>query len=301
MDTLKDLCGIVSVLNTPFSPENRLDLTSLTKNVRYAANAGVKGFLIPAMASEVYALQPDERSQLLQLVRKETSNLTLIGGASAPTHAESMAHAQDCIAQGCDGILVSIGQEDAKNLITRLQDIASLEPKFIMLQDWDAEGDGLEDKFVLDAFEKVDALKCVKIEVLNAGPKYSRLLEATQGAMHVSGGWAVTQMLDGLSRGVHAFMPTGMHATYVNIYNLFRSGLEDKAADIFERLSPILEFSNEDLDTSILFFKNLLHEQGLYATNRVRQPIDAWDEKELKAALPYIKAAIALEEECRSV
>jgi 4-hydroxy-tetrahydrodipicolinate synthase len=43
-----------------------------------------------------------------------------------------------------------------------------------------------------------------------AGPKYSAVRSVTGGRLHLSGGWAAMQMLDGLARGLDAFIPSGI-------------------------------------------------------------------------------------------
>ena len=70
---LLELKGIITVLNTPFTDRNALDLPSLRKNVRYALEAGVAGFLVPAMASEVDKLSSEERRQIVEAVLAENS------------------------------------------------------------------------------------------------------------------------------------------------------------------------------------------------------------------------------------
>lgn len=50
MNPITDLRGIVTVLNTPFNNDDTLDLSGLTTNVENAIQAGVAGFLLPAMA-----------------------------------------------------------------------------------------------------------------------------------------------------------------------------------------------------------------------------------------------------------
>jgi len=130
-----------------------------------------------------------------------------------------------------------------------------------------------------------------------AGPKYTEVLAATDGALHVSGGWAVSQMIEGLDRGVHAFMPTGMHPIYTAIYRNYMEGRRDAAKALFERLLPILAFSNQHLDISIYFFKRLLHAQGTYATHRVRSPKLPFDELQQTIAKEMLQRVIALEQE----
>nr|MDO8111343.1 dihydrodipicolinate synthase family protein [Candidatus Sigynarchaeota archaeon] len=61
MKELLGIRGIITVLNTPFTREDAIDVTSLQRNVDEAARAGVAGFLVPAMASEVEKLSDEER------------------------------------------------------------------------------------------------------------------------------------------------------------------------------------------------------------------------------------------------
>jgi dihydrodipicolinate synthase/N-acetylneuraminate lyase len=135
------------------------------------------------------------------------------------------------------------------------------------------------------------------VEVVPAGRKYSELLAATGGRLHVSGGWAVMQMIEALDRGVHAFMPTALHAVYVRIYRLYATGDRQGARDLFERLLPILAFANQHLDISIHFFKGLLHAHGIYATPSVRRPILPFDDAHARLAQELIARACALEAE----
>jgi 4-hydroxy-tetrahydrodipicolinate synthase len=72
-------------------------------------------------------------------------------------------------------------------------------------------------------------------------------------------------------------MPTGMHSIYTQIYKLYHSGQRPAAQALFNRLLPVLAFSNQHLDLSIHFFKQLLYRQGIYPTPRVRAPILEFD------------------------
>jgi 4-hydroxy-tetrahydrodipicolinate synthase len=160
-----------------------------------------------------------------------------------------------------------------------------------MLQDWDATGYGVPVSVIVRLFEDVEAFRCLKVEVVPAGVKYSEVIEATGGRLHVSGGWAVMQMIEALDRGVHAFMPTGMHAVYTRIFSLYHEGQRDAARALFNRLLPVLAFSNQHLDISIHFFKRLLYRQGVYATPRVREPIlpfDAFHERMADELIEYV-------------
>ena len=268
------LRGIITVLNTPFTETGEIDTTGMERNVGYALEAGVSGFLVPAMAGEVGVLSDEERATVVSTVLNGVKGrVPVIGGASADTLEDRLFWTQKLVHLGCDGVLVSIPYASNDQYEREVREIAAAEPPFLMLQDWSSDGPGIPVSLVTRLFETIPCFKCLKIEVQDSGPKYTGVLAATGGRLHVSGGWAVTQMIDGLDRGVHAFLPTGLHRTYVRIYALYRQGRRNEAEALFERLRPVLAYSNQDLSCSIHFFKQLLWRQGVYVTPRIRQPL----------------------------
>jgi len=295
MKQLLELRGIVTVLNTPFADDDTLDLPGLRRNVRAALEAGVAGFLAPAMAAEVDRLSAAERRAMVQTVLEEAAGgVPVIGGASAATAAERRERAAELIAQGCAGVLVSIPFENEAQYEREALELDSLGPGFLMLQDWDSRGYGVPVPLIVRLFERLPRFRALKVEVVPAGVKYSEVLRATGGRLHVSGGWAVMQMIEALDRGVHALMPTGLHAIYVRIDRLYRGGRREEARALFERLLPVLAFSNQHLDISIRFFKRLSWRQGLYATPRVREPLLPFDAVHERIADGLIDRATAL-------
>ena len=292
------LRGIVTVLNTPFTDADELDAGALRRHVRKALAAGVAGFLVPAMASEVDKLTPAERETFVNTVLDEArGRAVVIGGASATSGRERVRLARELVAAGCDGVLVSIPYRNDKQYTTAVREVADTAPPFLMLQDWDPQGYGVPVATLVKLFETVASVRAVKVEVVPAGRKYSELLAATDGRLHVSGGWAVMQMIEALDRGVHAFMPTALHAVYVRIYRLYAAGDRRGARDLFEKRLPVLAFANQHLDISVHFFKRLLHAQGIYPTPAVRSPILPFDDAHERVAQELIARACALEAE----
>ena len=290
------LRGIVTVLNTPFTAANEVDAAALRRHVRVALAAGVAGFLIPGMASEVDKLASGERELLVDTVLDEArGRATVIGGASAPSAIERIRLARKLVDAGCDGVLVSIPYENDEQYSRAVHEVAEAAPPFLMLQDWDARGYGVPVTTLVRLFETVEVVRAVKVEVAPAGRKYSELLAATEGRLHVSGGWAVMQMIEALDRGVHAFMPTALHAVYVRIYQLHTTGQRQAARELFDQVLPILAFSNLHLDISVHFFKRLLFAQGLYPTPNVRPPMLSFDKVHARMADELIARALALE------
>jgi 4-hydroxy-tetrahydrodipicolinate synthase len=107
-------------------------------------------------------------------------------------------------------------------------------------------------------------------------------------------------MIEGMKRGVHAFMPTGMHYIYTHICRLFASGNEEEAERLFYDILPVLAFSNQHLDISIHFFKRLLYRQGIYPTTIVRKKTLVFDEIHRGIADRHIDYIIQLESKLKS-
>lgn len=279
MKKLYPLKGIVPVLNIPFTQDDKIDIEALKKNTELSIQAGVAGFLVPAMASEVYKLTQNERKRIVHAVLEQTnSRVPVIGGAGESEPTQRIRIIKDLLDVGCKNVLLQIPYKNNDQFYTEFNHAAELAPDMIMLQDWDFKGFGLPLDTICKLFEDVPAFRCLKIEVVPAGVKYSQVLNAVNGQLNISGGWAVMQMIEALDRGVHAFMTTAMNEIYVRIYNLYTSNNKTQAKKLFYQLLPVLAFSNQHLDISIHFFKHLLHKQNIYTTPNVRQPILPFDD-----------------------
>ncbi len=301
MKELLPVRGIITVLNTPFGADGNLEEDALRQHVRMAMRAEVAGFLVPAMASEVYKLTMDERLKMVEIVTEEAEGkVPVFAGAGETDHTKRLDIVSSYMQMGCKHVLLQIPFVDETVFKAQFQEVAALGPEVIMLQDWDASGYGLSDQLILDLFNEVEAFRCLKIETVPAGIKYSRLLELTEGRLHLSGGWAVSQMIEALQRGVHAFMPTGMHFIYTAIYKAFMAGDYTAAEHLFNELLPVLAFSNQHLDISIHFYKRLLYRQGIYSTPNVRTPILPFDSFHEKIADKLIARVMRMEKEIAS-
>lgn len=304
MDVIKrkpeNLSGIITVLNTPFRNDETIDFEALKKNVENALEAGVKGFLVPAMASEVYKLSENERIEMVEATLDAAKEyVPVFAGAGEMDIQKSKNLIKQYIKLGCKYILFQIPFINEEQFIHHFNELASCGSEFIMLQDWDPTGSGIPDHLIYKLFAQVDAFRFLKIETTPAGVKYSRIKLLTGNQLHLSGGWAVTQMLEGLDRGVDAFMPTGMHWIYTEIVNLYHNGNRAKAESLFHEILPVLAFSNQHLDISIHFFKRLLFEQGIYPAKKVRNPSADFDLFHEKLAENHIRKIITIEDKIK--
>ena len=281
------LRGIVPSMNTPFLDDGSVDLDGIRRSVDAVVQTGVAGMLILAVAAETASLTLPEKRLVAQTFLAHTAGrIPVIVGCSSAEQADRVALAAMARELGAQIMLCQapaglVGEA----LLAQMAALAQVGPPMLMVQDLEFAGPGLALDDILLLHQQLPAFQCLKIEVALPGPKYSAVLEATQGALHVSGGWAAAQMLEALHRGVHAFIPTAMDTIYVAIYRRFQAGDVAGARALQEQLAPVLAFSNQHLDTSIRFFKHLRHREGIFSTPLCRasvRPLDAHQMRELE-------------------
>jgi dihydrodipicolinate synthase/N-acetylneuraminate lyase len=288
--------GIVTVLNTPFTASGEIDFGGLRGNVADALEAEVSGFLVGGLASEVGVLTEDERVAILETVLDVSDGVVpVIGGAFGATQGDRVAVARRLIEGGCNGVMASVPYVDEVSFTQDVRELAGLKPEFLMIQDWDPTGAGIPVSTIAELHKTIPEFTWLKIEVIPAGPKYTEVLDASGGSLKVAGGWAVMQMIEALDRGVHAFMPTAMHKIYTTLYRRYAAGDREGARDLFEAILPVLAFSNQSLDISILFFKRLLATQGVFETSAVRVTCPSFDDAQKRIADELIAKVMGIE------
>jgi 4-hydroxy-tetrahydrodipicolinate synthase len=291
------LRGIVPSMNTPFLADGTLDLVGIRRSVDAVLQAGVAGMLILAVAGETASLTLAEKRLVAQtFLAQAAGRVPVIIGCSSAEQADRLALAALARELGAPVMLCQApaGLNGAA-LVAQMAGLAQVGPPVLMVQDLDFAGPGLPLDDILLLRQQLPAFQCLKIEVALPGPKYSAVLAATQGALHVSGGWAAAQMLEALHRGVHAFIPTAMDPIYVAIYRHFQAGNVAQARALHEQLAPVLAFSNQHLDTSIRFFKHLRHREGLFATPLCRTGVRPLDEHQMRELEINVERVLAMQ------
>lgn len=288
--------GIVPSLNTPFNENGTLDHVSLRRLVNHTVDAGCGGMLGLAVAGEHSTLSLAEKLAFIETVTEVNARrIPFIVSVTAPEPSVSLELAKAATSAGASGICVQFPEElNRQGKLGFLLDLARHAPELLMVQDLDWVGGGLPLDEIVCLFDNVDQFSWLKIETQEAGPKYSAVLKATDGALNVCGGWAVTQLLDAMARGVHAFIPTGMESVYVEIYRCYQNGDVVTASALFERLLPILSFSNQNIETSIRFFKDVRKAEGLFDTNKCRTTATGFDSVTRNEARRALNAAMTL-------
>ncbi|WVX48455.1 4-hydroxy-tetrahydrodipicolinate synthase [Roseobacter fucihabitans] len=291
--------GIVPSLNTPFAQDGSVDHASLRRLVDHTVAAGCGGMLGLAVAGEYAMLGFEEKTAMIETIAATNSDrIPFIVSVTAPDLAETLDLSSVARSAGARGVCVQVPAGFARHeALVFLNDVAARGPGLLMVQDLDWAGPGRTLEDIVFLHENIEAFSWLKIETSQAGVKYTAVLNATNGALNVCGGWAVTQLMDALARGVQAFIPTGMERIYVAIFRRFKSGDVAGARALFERVLPVLNFSNQHIDISIRFFKELRKAEGLFESGKCRQPGAVFDPvQESEAAIAMGRALVLARE-----
>lgn len=292
--------GIVPVLQTPFHTDGKIDFESLGFLVEDAVAGGASGFLAPAVASEVEFLTLDERRQLVHFIAEMVrGRVPFIAGASAEKPEECHEFACHAVEMGADGFLVAIPQTlyGTPEAIPHFLETAVGDIDLpLIVQDLQWDGPGLSISAIKDLKQRLPTLVGLKIETVPAGTKYTDVRREIGEDFYIAGGWAVPQMIEALDRGVDAMMPqASMVRLDAAVFRLHIAGRRSEALDLFWKLLPILAFANQEITTSIAFFKALLVRRGVFCTETMRRPGFRWDRWNRRVASELMDLYLALE------
>lgn len=293
--------GIVPVVQTPFTEAGAIDVESLERLLHDTRRAGAAGFLAPAVASEVDFLSPAEREQILRVVAGVTGGqVPFIAGASSRDSAECSHYGRLAEKCGAAAWVVAVPlalydqPEDVLPFFTSISRGIALP---LIIQDLQWNGAGLAPALLARLKESIPSLVGVKIETVPAGPKYSAVRDRLGKDFHIAAGWAITQMIEALDRGVDALVPEcSMVAVYSAIYRTYLAGDRAGAIEQFRHFIPVLTFTNQEIGLSIAFFKRLLVRKGVFRSAAMRQPWVGWDPFNSRIADELISLYLSLEQ-----
>lgn len=293
--------GIVSVVQTPFDADDKIDLLSLARLIEDAISAGVNGFLAPAVASEVAYLSDAERDSAVQVIATANANrVPFIVGASSNDIAQCQKSVRLAERVGATAYLVAVPNSlyaHPNQIVSFFQAVASASTLPLVIQDLEWNGPGLTLATIENLRVAIPTLVGLKIETVPAGAKYTAVRNLLGDDFFISGGWAIPQLIEALDRGVDAMIPeSAMVRVYAAIYKLYRAGNRGDALNLFRELLPVLAFTNQEITTSIAFFKRLLVRRGVFVTERLRHPGFVWDAYNTRIADELIELYLHLHE-----
>ncbi len=177
--------GVLPAVITPFQRNLSmdLDLPGLASNIEFLVENGVHGIVPCGSTGESATLSFEEHETVIEkTIEVVSGRVPVFAGVSTATLEESISLARHAEANGAAGILAQAPQTVAADPIG-LQDffhrLAGSTSLTLMIQDLDWQGGGMPLDLICQLFEEVPTFRCIKVETVPAGPKYSRILAVT--------------------------------------------------------------------------------------------------------------------------
>jgi 2-keto-3-deoxy-L-arabinonate dehydratase len=270
--------GVRPVLHVPFGPgpDEKVLHPELRALVRAMLEANVRGLVVLGLASEALALREAERDEILATVAGELAGRApFVVGIEGSTQV-AIARARAAARAGAAGLMVlpPSTARSGEALAGHFAEIAEAAALPILVQDSpQVTGVTLTVDGLLALARAHPLVEAVKIEVAGAGVKASGV---RAGGMDVVAGWGGLHYLESLERGAVGCMPgCDLGPAFVEIDRLAREGTPDAAAAakaLYDSLLPLLSYEAQSLDLLVLGAKRLLRRNGIFGSERLRQP-----------------------------
>ncbi len=304
----KPMRGLFPIGQTPCTPDNALDLDSLTAEVKFCNRGGVHGFVWPQIASGWTSLNRKERmggAEAILAAGKGGKTALVIGvqtqGGDINLPIEYAKHAAK---SGADAIIsLPPDKADDNGMIEYYKAIGKATDLPLFVQ---STGDMSVD-LIVRMFKEVPTMRVVKDEAGNPLQRVAEIRERTGGKLNVFSGNGVRTMITEMERGFTGHCPTtGLSDVYAQAFDLWHAGKKREGFDMFGRVLAFASIPNAD--SYVLIARGVFKEGtitrpmslpgagagGRVAGGRARTPLDEAGKREIREALstylkPYLR------------
>jgi len=281
------LQGVYTIMPTPFTPSGELDLDSVTNLVDFQIEAGIHGLAILGFMGEAHKLSGRERRAVIERVTQRVAGRVPvwvgIRAIGTPASIEQAQEAQDLGANAVFAAPIDV-QNDAV-IFRHYQQLQAALSIPVLIHDFPENFGITVSPEVVARLGKEGGVHYIKMEEPPVNVKTTRILELSDGHVHVFGGLGGTFFLEELERGAVGTM-TGFAFPEVllRIYDLFRSGDTERATRVFDHYMPLIRYEFQP-KLGLALRKHTYHRRGIIASDHVRAPganIDARTSQELE-------------------
>lgn len=298
------LRGVISVLPTPFTPGDELDIESLRRVVDLYIGAGVDGLVALGFTSEVARLSGDEKRRILDLVMEQVNGrVPVVVGTSASgirLCVEATLQAQQA---GAAAVMVSppaMPKLNSQAVLAHFKSLAAASDIPIVVQDFPPlTGYFMEPWLLAQIAKEVPTARVIKLEDAPTPVKAYRILEAA-GDIRVDifgglgGGFLLEELLAGAAGAMTGF---AYPEILVRIVSLYKAGDVDEAARFFYRTVALMRFEFQ-AGIGVALRKEMLKRRGAFSHVGIRAPGPLPDPTTIQAMdrlLRYLKDEEGLE------
>ena len=233
----KQWAGVFPIAETPFTPDDKLDLESLAGQVTFCNRGGVHGLMWPQIASAWTTLKEDERlaGAEAMLAAGKGGNASLVIGIQGPDMAAVTRYAKHAAKLGADALisLPPAKVTDEKALLAYYQEVGGLTDLPIFVQ---CTGTMSVD-LVVEMFKTIPTMRHVKDEAGVPVERIAELRKRTDDQLKVFSGQGVRTMITEMELGFSGHCPyTGLGDIYAAAYDLWHAGQRPEGFAMFGRI-----------------------------------------------------------------
>lgn len=279
---MRDMTGVIVVMPKPFDADGGIDDASLERLLDHYLSVGVQGLLIMGVMGEGAKLTAAESQALMaRILSYVDKRLPVIVGASNPDDAACIAIAEEAMALGAVGVMISpkpglSGDAAVAEYFAGL--CARLGPDVpICVQDYpQASGVKISAAGLADLINTLPQLSMVKLEDTPNLGKLTELLQRFAAAAGPRpsvfvGNHALFAELE-LARGADGIMSGfAFPDVLLRVVESQKAGDVDGAADLFLRYLPLIRYETQP-GVGLAARKYVLQRQGLLASPKLRAP-----------------------------
>lgn len=276
---MRQLSGVLPILQTPFTDDDRIDFATLQKTIDWIYQTGADGFGT-GMVSEILKLTVRERHELTEWLARANDGrgaLFVAAGAESCRQAIDLAlHAQE---SGCDAVMAAppiSGRLPAAALLDYYRQLADTITIPVIVQDASGYvGSAIPLDVCVQLLREYGSDKILfKPEASPVGPALSQLRDATDGQARIFDGSGGVLLVDCYRRGIVGTMP-GLDLLD-GIVALWRALEQQDDSQIYRLYFPICALvtlqMQAGLDGFLAIEKHLLVRRGLWSSDRRRGP-----------------------------
>jgi len=267
--------GVYPILATPFHDDERVDLDSMERLIRFMAGIGVDGVTILGVLGEANRMLDSEREALIKSAVRAAAGLPVIVGTSHTGTRAALNLSQMAQELGADAVMVTPQAEAVPSddrVFEYYRTIASGIRIPVVLQDHPASsGVHMSAPLMLRLVEELPAIAAMKEEAVPTAPKIRMLLQGMKARRVpvLTGLGALYGQFD-LEAGSSGFntgfaFPEALMA----MVQAARAGDLARMRQIYSRFLPLIVFEQQP---GVAIRKEILRLRGAIAGNRARHP-----------------------------
>lgn len=274
--------GVYAIPVTPFQPDLSADEASLVRQVRFCLEAGVHGICYPAVVSEFFTLDVEERRRLVEVVVGEVAGqVPVIVGVSAPSSPYAAKLARHAAAVGASGVLTMLPYVHhffAPDLDFALRHLRLVAEAGLPIMFQNARiGHPLPISQLPLVADAVPQVKAIKEETSPSTHQLGRAIAALAGrGVDVLGGLGGIYLVDEVARGAVGTMPAPPFAdVLVDAWDRASAGDAAGARELLAACAPAFTY---ELLYNLGFIKEVLVRRGAIRHSVCRTPAPRMDD-----------------------